>query len=136
MKTLFVVYLTLFLGLSVQAQSKPETKPARTVVKVAICTRLDSYGERLGVTSLDCGKDDQDEALVFDFPDWFATFPKGKEFRMDFYSDGKHGLSRVQPEGSEIRYSPPCPKKSRNDRSYDDARGALQKAPCNPELKP
>lgn len=78
-------------------------------------------------TTLDCGKE-----FALEIPEWFATF-RGTEFRVDIFANGNHRLSKNQPEGSEVRYTPPCKKV---DRTQGYQRPPLQKAPCNPELPP
>jgi len=104
-----------------------------TVTKVVTCKVVNPPppDAQPFTTTLDCGKD-----FALEFPQWFATF-RGESFNVDVLDNGSHRLSTVQPKGSEIRFSPPCPKpKPAEERSYDDARAALQHGPCNPELKP
>lgn len=116
------------VGLALMMPADQEPQPTA----VALCKLVNPPppDAKPNTTTLDCGTE-----FALEFPEWFVTFT-GEEFRVDIFANGKHRLSKVQPAGSDVRYSPPCPKKDPKDHSYDDARAPLNPAPCNPELKP
>jgi len=101
-----------------------------TVIRVDVCKLVNPPppDAQPNTATLDCGPE-----YAVEIPEWFATL-RGEEFRVDVLDNGKHRLSATQPEGSEIRLSPPCPPPA--DRTQGYQRPPLQKAPCNPELKP
>jgi len=107
----------------------PDQKDEPRVTAVTVCKVVNPppSDAKPNTTTLDCGKQ-----FAWEIPDWYATII-GDEIRVDTLEDGKHRLSKEQPAGSEVRYSPPCPKQ---DRTLGYQRPPLQKAPCNPELKP
>jgi len=112
------------VGLALMMPADQEPQP----IAVALCKVVNPPppDARPNTTTLDCGKD-----FALEVDEWFATF-EGSEFRVDVFKDGKHGFSAKQPDGSFIRYSPPCPK----DDKIGYQRPPLQRGPCNPELKP
>lgn len=132
-----VPYAILVAGLlalatpSLLLASIDQQKQEPVVRAVAVCKLVNPPppDAKPFTTTLDCGWD-----FALEFPQWFAIF-RGEEFHVDTLDNGKHQLSKEQPPGSEVIYSPPCPP-VKKDRSYDDARAPLQKAPCNPELTP
>jgi hypothetical protein len=129
MRLLITVLVLIFAFQPHLAVQQKSEKP--TVVKSVTCARVASV--KPNYTGLDCGLDDKGQALILDVPQWVIAIGNGEKFNFDIYTNGNWLPSETQPEGSQIKVQPPCPRRERRQNgSY--RKNALQPPDCNPEL--
>jgi hypothetical protein len=125
MKSLLLVLL--LASAVVEPADNQHKAPAKgKLLKTVQCRKVPT--EVTAATGLDCGVDENGEALILDIPETVYQFPRGESFTMYIFDNGEDFPPDHQPKGSKVIKTPPC-----QPVRPSHMRQALNPGPCNPD---